>query len=48
MLGFGFRLPWIAGLLGVVLGAHLAPAATSDDVTTRGPAWSRTSSATVR
>jgi sulfur-oxidizing protein SoxY len=30
MLGFGFRLPWIAGLLGVVLGAHLAPAATSD------------------
>jgi sulfur-oxidizing protein SoxY len=30
MLGFGFRLPWIAGLLGVVLGAHLAPAATLD------------------
>ena len=30
MLGFGFRLPWIAGLLSVVLGAHLAPAATSD------------------
>ena len=30
MLGFRFRLPWIAGLLSVVLGAHLAPAATSD------------------
>jgi sulfur-oxidizing protein SoxY len=30
MTGFHFRLLCIAGLLGVVLGAHLAPAATSD------------------
>ena len=47
MPGRRFRLLCIAGLLSVMLGAHVAPAATPEPMI-RGPAWSRTSSTIVR